>query len=187
MTFRLNVEDLRTPRLLLRPIEARDTDAVHAWQSDPGVVRFLPYPARGREQTADFVSAYAHRRTLRADGDRVVLSVVRTDEPGRAVIGELHVVLRRAAIAEIELGWVFAPAVAGRGYATEAARAVRDQALAAGAHRILAELDPENAASVRLCGRLGMREEARFRQDFPTADGWADTGIWALVAGDPLP
>ena len=185
--LRLNVEDLRTPRLLLRPLEERDTDAVHAWQADPDTVRFLPYEPRGRQQTAEFVAAFAHRRGLRADGDRVVYAVVRTDQPGRTVIGELHVVLRRAAIGEIELGWVFAPAVSGQGFATEAASAVRDHVLAAGAHRVLAELDPRNSASTGLCARIGMREEARFRADFPTPDGWADTGIWALVAGDPLP
>jgi RimJ/RimL family protein N-acetyltransferase len=32
-------------------------------------------------------------------------------------------------------------------------------------HRVIAELDARNEASVALCGRLGMREEANFIED----------------------
>ena len=183
--WQLRAPDLTTSRLMLRPLESADIPALHRWQSDPESTRYLPYEPRSLEQVGAFVARFAGARELWHDEDRVVFAVVRREDT--AVIGELHLNSRRHGLREVELGWVFSPEVAGQGYATEAARVVRDLALDAGAHRIVAELDPRNTASARLCARLGMREEARFRADFPSPDGWLDTAIWGLVEGDPRP
>ena len=50
-----------------------------------------------------------------------------------------------------------------------------------GAHRIFASLTPENTASVRLCLRLGMREEAHFVEDMFIKGRWEDTGIYGML------
>jgi RimJ/RimL family protein N-acetyltransferase len=46
---------------------------------------------------------------------------------------------------------------------------------------VRAELDPCNAASIALCRRLGMREEAYFVEDLWFKGGWGDTGIYAIL------
>jgi RimJ/RimL family protein N-acetyltransferase len=46
---------------------------------------------------------------------------------------------------------------------------------------VRAELDPRNAASIALCRRLGMREEAYFVEDLWFKGGWGDTGIYAIL------
>ncbi|MBI5160879.1 MAG: GNAT family N-acetyltransferase [Micrococcales bacterium] len=183
--WQLRAPDLETPRLTLRPLEARDVVPLQGWQSDPASTRYLPYEPRSRDQVAAFVDRFGGARERWHDGDRVVFAVVRDEDA--AVIGEVHLASRRHAVREVELGWVFSPEVAGGGYATEASRAVRDLALGAGAHRVVAEVDPRNTASARLCARLGMRQEPFFRADLPSSEGWLDTAIWALVEGDPLP
>jgi RimJ/RimL family protein N-acetyltransferase len=197
VNLRIRVPELVTARTRLRPLRVDDGDALLAWQGDAETCRYLPYAPRTSDQVEQFVARFVDVDTVAADEDRVVLGIELLDalhgDDGRtiadagAVVGEQHLVLKSAELAEIELGWVLHPAVAGLGIAGETARAVRDAALAAGAHRIVAELDPLNTASTRLCARLGMREEAHFRQNFRDSDGrWADTGIWALLAGDPL-
>ena len=61
-----------------------------------------------------------------------------------------------------ELGYVFNPALAGRGYATEAAGAMLRLGFSElGLHRIVARIDERNEPSLRLARRLGMRQEAR--------------------------
>ncbi len=58
--------------------------------------------------------------------------------------------------AEPELGWFLAQGAEGRGYATEAAMAVRDYAFAAlGMARLVSYIDPPNAASRHVAERLG--------------------------------
>jgi RimJ/RimL family protein N-acetyltransferase len=59
---------------------------------------------------------------------------------------------------EIEIGWRLVRAAWGRGYATEAARPVLDHALETlGLGEVIADIDPENAASARVALKLGFR------------------------------
>jgi RimJ/RimL family protein N-acetyltransferase len=58
----------------------------------------------------------------------------------------------------IEIGWWLDPGAWGRGIATEAAAAIRDEALCSlHATRIVARIQPRNHASGRVATRLGMR------------------------------
>ena len=56
---------------------------------------------------------------------------------------------------ERELGYCFLSEARGEGYATEAATAVRDAAIAAGARRLISLINPANAPSLRLAARMG--------------------------------
>jgi RimJ/RimL family protein N-acetyltransferase len=59
---------------------------------------------------------------------------------------------------EIELGYRFDPAHWGKGYATEAATAVRDLGFERfGLERIYVDVDPGNAASLNVARKLGGR------------------------------
>ena len=61
-----------------------------------------------------------------------------------------------------EIGYVFNPDFGGRGFATEAARAMLRLGFEElGLHRIVARVDERNESSARLARRLGMRQEAR--------------------------
>ncbi len=57
---------------------------------------------------------------------------------------------------DVEIGWHFHPDAWGRGLATEAAQAVLAKAWADGHHEVYAVTYPGNAASQRVCERLGM-------------------------------
>ena len=61
----------------------------------------------------------------------------------------------------LEVGYIFAPAAGGRGYATEAVRALVGLAFdSLGARRVIARVDDRNTASSALLTRLGFRLEA---------------------------
>jgi RimJ/RimL family protein N-acetyltransferase len=71
----------------------------------------------------------------------------------------------------------------GRGYSVEAARAV----LAFGfgeldIHRFFADIDPRNAASLRVAEKLGLRREAHFIENVFVKGEWCDTIIYGLLA-----
>lgn len=57
--------------------------------------------------------------------------------------------------AQPELGWALIPAHWGHGYATEAARAVRDWAFGLGVERLISVIAPANVRSQRVAERLG--------------------------------
>ncbi|MEO9324444.1 GNAT family protein [Nocardioides sp. C4-1] len=175
---------LRTERLVLRPGTPDDVDAVLAYCSRDDVTRYLPFGVLDR----DGVEARVERwradldREPSADPDRAWMMTLVAELDG-AVVGD--VMLRvpggeRRTVAE--LGYVFSPAVAGRGLATEAARAVVDLAFGLfGCHRVHAQLDPRNTASARLLERLGMTHEAHLRRDWWGKGAWSDTAVYGLL------
>lgn len=87
------------------------------------------------------------------------------------------------------VGWNFATAYGGKGYALEAARAYLDFLFtASGARRLYACAALENSRSLRLCERLGMRREGvlrefiSFSRDATGAEIYEDTCIYAILA-----
>jgi len=176
---------LVTERLILRRMTPADTDAVYAYQSRADVCRYLLFEPRTVEEVAAKVRQHALAVRLAADGDYLQLALQlrdSEDRPGR-VIGDSYFTLASVEHGRGEIGWTMHPDYTGRGYAAEAARAVLDLAFSTlGLHRVYAELDVRNHASIALCRRLGMREEAHFVRDLMFKGEWADTGVYAILA-----
>jgi RimJ/RimL family protein N-acetyltransferase len=82
-----------------------------------------------------------------------------------------------------EIGYVLHPAHTGRGYATEAIRALLPLAFdELRLHRLFARLDARNSASAKVCRRLGMRQEAHLRENEWFKGEWTDEIVFALLA-----
>jgi len=178
---------LQTERLVLRLLTLADVDDVYAWQSRDDVCRYLLFEPRTRSVVAEKVAEYGAATRLEKDHDYLELGLaLRETEPGYPrVIGTSYFALHSVENAGGEIGWQMHPDYMGRGYASEAAR--RMLALAfdtMGLHRVHAELDARNDASIALCRRLGLREEAHFVQDMMFKGDWADTGVYALLADE---
>jgi RimJ/RimL family protein N-acetyltransferase len=192
-TLPFDAYPVRTERLLLRPLTEADVDDVFAYQSVPDVVRFLPWPVRTLEESREHTLKRAGLTRLERDDDALVFGIELVGESGedagrRTVIGDVSVILSSAANAQIEIGWVLHPSYRGKGYASEAARALLDLIFdQIGAHRVMARLSPENVASVALCSRLGMRPEAHFLESEIFKGEWADLAIYALLQREWLP
>lgn len=164
---------IRTERLVLRRSTPADAEAYHAYHCDPEVDRFLlgePWTlARCRDELG------------RHDDDdpRITLFVERDGE----VIGDVMIAPQGPSYCQVELGWVFSTASQGHGYATEAATAALGLAFSHyGAHRVYAQLDARNAASARLCERLGMRHEVTRLGDYWSRGEWTDSLEYGVLA-----
>lgn len=85
----------------------------------------------------------------------------------------------------LELGYAFAPANQGRGYATEAVRAVVDHAFAErGAERVFAPIFVGNHASRRVSEKVGLRYEATMRRRICKRGTWIDEWVLAITRPD---
>jgi RimJ/RimL family protein N-acetyltransferase len=174
---------LPTERLTLRTMAAGDVDDIHAYQSREDVCRYLMFAPRDRAQVIEKVAQHSQAATLAAQGDYWQLAMERE---GR-VIGDLYFTISSTEHATGEIGWTLHPDHHGNGYVTEAARVVLRIAFATiGLHRVMAQLDPRNAASIALCKRLGMREEAYFVEDCWCKGEWTDTGVYGILAREWL-
>jgi [ribosomal protein S5]-alanine N-acetyltransferase len=142
---------LLTERLELRAFELSDLDALHAVNGDPEVTRFMkPYPTAEHTRRALDV----HVREARA-GRPAFWAVI--ERSSGDLIGDAGVGLVDGIGPEFELGYALGTHWWGRGYATEAARAVRDYALGELAlPEVLALVRPDNAASINVVEKLDM-------------------------------
>jgi aminoglycoside 6'-N-acetyltransferase len=83
---------------------------------------------------------------------------------------------------QAEIGFTLARAYQGRGIASEAVSCVLEYAFASlGLHRVIAITDCENAASVALLERLGLRREGHFRQNVWCKGKWGDEYLYAIL------
>lgn len=159
-----------TPRLILRALAEADVEPLAALWSDADVARYMGgarEPAAVTEQI---------RAALTAPPRPLDLWPVRERQTG-VLVGHCGLLDKEVdGSREVELVYVFARAAWGRGYATEAATALRDHAFAAlGLARLMALIDPGNAASARVAHKVGMR-----RERLTTRPGGRVMEVWAL-------
>jgi RimJ/RimL family protein N-acetyltransferase len=172
---------LKTERLLLRPFEEGDLDAVAALEADEGVVRWLYEGPKTRDESRAGLARKIDRRAMRSEGDGVALAAV-TRQAG-AFVGDFSLWLASAAHEQGEMGFVVAPAQQGRGYATEAAMALLGVAFEeVGMHRVVGRLEARNRASARVLEKVGMRQEAHLVENEWVKGEWQSELVYAMLA-----
>ncbi len=152
---------LLTARLVLRPFASSDVDAYAAIRAKPEVVSMLPggpgAAARARADAAHLVSTWAGGRPGAAPW------AVEAREDGR-LLGHLGLRPLPELGGETELLYMLDSAAWGRGIATEGGAAALEAGFGPlGLRRVIALARPENAASVAVMRKLGMRFEGEMR------------------------
>jgi ribosomal-protein-alanine N-acetyltransferase len=145
---------LLTPRLELRRSGPADLGSLSAVFGDPEVMRFVGESRRPLDVAAVAASQAVVQEHWRTRGFGPLAVVERA---GGRVVGEAGLQVLEDG-PDVELTYTFARAVWGRGYATEAARAVLRWAFAGlRLPRVVAVARPQNAASLRVVEKAGMR------------------------------
>ena len=142
---------LLTERLELRAFEPDDLRALHAVYGDPEVTHFLkPHPTI--EDTRRALDIHVREASA---GNPAFWALI--ERASGNLIGDAGVGLIEGIGPEFELGYTLGKRWWGRGYATEAARVVRDHALGELAlPQVLALVHPDNAASIHVLEKIGM-------------------------------
>lgn len=163
---------LKTPGAVLRPLKLSDAKALFA--------------AHGDEQTHHYWSSPAHRdvaqtrRYLAATMDIPNTLAWAITESGGEALGRIALFELRPGVGEI--GIILAPAATGKGLASRALTLVCDFAFKElDMHRIAADIDPDNSASISLFLRCGFQREALLRANWKTHLGIRDSVIMAKL------
>ena len=172
---------IETERLLLRPFEPGDFDALAALHGDPDLVRWIPWGPRTPRQAAAVLERKLACTAIVAEGDGLGIAPV-LKETGE-MIGDFTLQYESAEHSVAELGYLLSPRAQGRGYATEAARAILALAFERfGVHRVIARLEARNGSSAAVAERLGMRREAAFVENEWIKDEWQSEVVYAILA-----
>ena len=173
---------IHTERLHIRMMRPADSESLTAYRNDPEVARYqgwqLPYTDT---QAWEMLAGQAHLDDLPPTG-WVQLAV----ECKGTMIGDLAVnLIADGHVAEV--GYTFATAHHGRGYATEALGGLVDALFAnSDVHRVVAHLDPANTPSLRVLERLGFVFEGLARRAELVRGTWVDDLSYSLLRDDRL-
>jgi len=172
-----------TERLAFRRFDGADLEPMHSYQSREDYAQYAWRGPRTREECERTLAENSGLRPWGRDGDSARFAV--SPRGSRELVGEIVLTLTDAAAAQVEIGWVVHPDHAGRGIASEAARAAIEFAFAElGAHRVIASLDALNVSSAKVCERIGMRLEATLRESHRQLGEWRDELIYAILADE---
>lgn len=147
---------LTTARLVLRHLRIRDAEPLYQVFSDPEVMRFGD-GVQTKEWVENWLQTGIGHYQKWGFGPYAVV-----EKQNRDVIGYcgLFYFPDINGQPEVEIGYRLARSAWGKGYATEAAFAVREYAFSIlGLKRLIAMIDPSNIASIRVAEKLGMYRE----------------------------
>jgi aminoglycoside 6'-N-acetyltransferase len=148
-------EVLVTERLLLRRSRPEDTETISAYRSDPEVHRYQGWertdPQGVRAEIEEMVG-----RDPGESGGWIQLSV--QERESGCLVGDVGLNPAEGEPSVIKVGYTMSPTFQGRGYATEAVRALIGYAFdTLGAEIVRAYASAENVASIRVAEKAGMQ------------------------------
>jgi len=155
-------EEIRSDRLLLRRARYDDAPEMHRIMSDAQAMRYwssLPHETLG--QTERWVASMVEADPASSDDFIVML--------GDELIGKL------GGWRLPEIGFLFAPAQWGHGYAGEAMDAFVERRRRLGSTELTADVDPRNQGALKLLARSGFREVGRAERTFQLGSEWCDS------------
>lgn len=166
--------ELHTSRLILRSARPDDLEALHAVLSDPRATRWWSTPPHETlEQTRTWLN------DMIANG---------SDHPDFVVELDGRVIGKAGFYVMPDIGYILHPDVWGQGLAAEAVGAAIDHVFQT--HEVgtlTADVDPENAASIRLLERLGFVRTGSGERTWNVGGEWKDSLYYALSRVDRAP
>jgi RimJ/RimL family protein N-acetyltransferase len=162
---------IETKRLLVRPfVPETDSEAMLAVYGDPEVMRYIPGGALSLAVVQATLDEYAQEQQARGFSSWALL-----ERSSNRLIGDVGFRIFDPTD-DVELGYTLARDTWGRGYATEAGEAcVRYGFDVLGVEKIVADVDPANAGSIRVLEKCGLQRT-----------GTLDDGrlLYEVTAGD---
>lgn len=175
---------METKRLILRELRQSDAERIFRYANDEDTNRYLIF---GDLATEEGARKYVKRAMASAATDpsverRLSYKLAILLKPENDFIGSCWLDITDAAHGRASIGYFVDHMEWGKGYATEAVQAL----IAFGfetlkLHRIEATCDADHSATRRVLEKLGLKREARLRQNRRRQAMWTDSCLYAVV------
>jgi RimJ/RimL family protein N-acetyltransferase len=145
---------LETDRLTLRHLSTGDAEFILELLNEPSFIRYI---GDKQVRTLDDARAYVLNGPVKSyETYGFGLNLVELKSEGKPI--GMCGLLKRDTLPEPDIGFAFLPDYWNQGYAFEAAAAVMNHARAnLGVENVLAITSPDNEASAKLLGKIGLR------------------------------
>ncbi|HBL75209.1 MAG TPA: GNAT family N-acetyltransferase [Prolixibacteraceae bacterium] len=171
--------ELRTKRLLLRPIHKKDAESVFKYRSDSIANRYQGWIPKTIDEVSDFIDNRVSS-TMNLQGTWFQFVII-INESGE-LAGDIGLHFYDPENRQVELGCTIDKKYQQRGFATEAMTEILNFLFGKlNKHRIIASIDPENISSIKLVEKLVFRREAYFKESLFINGTWTDDLIYAIL------
>lgn len=175
----LRFDSIVTKRLLLRRLRATDADMIFSYHSNPTVVRDQLWHPVHFAEVEEFVT---DQTGIVPDtpGTWFQLAICRREDG--IFVGDCGMYFPENDPLQAEIGYTLIPSEKHHGYATEAVRAILGYLFGTcRKHRVTASVNARNTSSIALLKRIGMQQEAHFREDVLLDGIWCDSLVYAIL------
>lgn len=144
--------ELKTKRLILRPLDIKDLETTHIYASDKENTRYMIHlPNETREKTLQFLDRVTNE--WKRDKPRFFEFAI---ELNKLHIGAISIYLNSERF-EGEIGWIINRGFWNNGYATEAALTIKEFAEETlNLTTLVAHCDSRNSASIKIMKKIGL-------------------------------
>ncbi len=169
---------LMTQRLVIKTISCSDAPLLFAYRTDPAINRYQTWKPRTMTEALEFIQKSS--RAFNSGGSWFQLGIY--EKGNLTLIGDIGLHFLAADESQVEIGFTIAGPYQRKGYGREAVRSVIGYLFGAmNKHRIIASVDPRNAASIALLESIKLRREGYFRKSVRVADHWEDDVVYAVL------
>jgi RimJ/RimL family protein N-acetyltransferase len=173
---------LFTARLVLRRFVENDLPAFHAYRNDPILARHQSWEAFNLTEAAAFIHEH-QAKGAGLPGQWLQIAIVRRDSD--ELIGDCAFQVHAEDIRQATVGITLAQEYQQQGYAAEAMTCLLQHLFETmKLHRVMADTDPGNTASMKLLERLGLRHEGHLKQSLWFKGRWADEYLYAILSDE---
>jgi len=174
-----NIPELETGRLILRPINIKDAEAIFQYRSDEIANKFQGWIPRNIKDVQDFI---LNRVSPTINENGTWFQFVIISKAAGEIIGDAGLHFFDKENKQVEIGCTISKKHQRNGFATEAiGEVMRYLFETMNKHRIIASIDPGNISSVRLFEKLNFRKEAHFKESIRVNEVWVDDLIYAIL------
>ncbi len=168
-----------TERLLIRPIQINDKNDLFEYRSDAQTNQYQGWIPQSIEDAEAFINKTSKEINIPETWFQLVI----INQGSNEIIGDIGIHFVDSDNKQVELGCTLSKANHGKGYATEALKAVINYLFKElHKHKIITSIDPENVNSIKLVERIGFRKEAHFKESLYLNGRWVDDLVYAILS-----
>ncbi|MGZ2370303.1 GNAT family N-acetyltransferase [Ancylomarina sp. YFZ004] len=173
--------ELKTKRLILRPVNIRDAELIFAYRSDAITNQYQGWIPKTIDDAQTFISKVSEK----IDEYDTWFQFAIISKVDGELVGDIGIHFFDVDRYQVEIGCTLAKNHHGKGFASEALKGTIDYLFEdLNKQRITCSIDPQNQASIKMVERLGFRKEAHFKQSIYVDGEWYDDVVYAILKAE---
>jgi RimJ/RimL family protein N-acetyltransferase len=174
------MDNLKSERIFLRPLVIKDAHEIFSYRSDPEIYKYQSWQPQTVGDVEEFIKTrIVNEPDLPDTWFQLAICKINPEE----FIGDCGMHFLKNDPVQVEIGITLKQKHQGFGYATETLNLIFKYVFGdLKKHRIIASVDPDNKASIRLLERMKMRKEAHFIESIRIGDRWCDDVVYAILS-----